>query len=60
MKTFLLATAALVVLAATPASAASCCGKKGMCMKAGASMSMAGKKGRCCRGMGMTKRQHHH
>jgi hypothetical protein len=63
MKKFLLATAALVVVAANPASAASCCGKKdGMCMKAGTSMSMAGKKGCCCEAMGMnmSKRKHQH
>ena len=62
MKKLLLATAALVVIAVSPVSAASCCGKKGMCMKAGTSMSMAGKKGCCCQGMGMnmSKRQHRH
>ena len=59
MKKLLIATTALVLMAASPAMAAGCCGKKGMCAK---SSSMAMGKGKCCcegkgKGMQMSTRQ---
>lgn len=65
MKTFAVTTATLLMLAATPALAMSCCGgkgKAGMCAKGSMAMNhgtMKGKKGGCCcEGMagGMSKR----